>query len=155
MAKSNQIEVNGIDFCGKKKTILMSLFCIIIVMASWFFNMGWLRFFMTIILIPFVHAVVFFLTNFFAAKYFDKSTKIKKLNLWFIVSYIIAYLLMPDGGDIGEMYFFFGLIHSNKLSGMADSLSFAAFVGNIVFFAMQVSEIKKIKKNTVFNPNFR
>ena len=139
------------NFYGKKRTILMSIFYILIVIASWFLNMGWIRFFMTILLIPFIHAVVFFLTNFFATKYFDKSTKIRKLNLWFTISYLIAYLLMPDGGDIGGMYFFFGLIHNDTLSGIANSISSIAVIGHIVMFVMQIIEIKKIKKNISIN----
>lgn len=139
------------DFYGKKRTILISICYILVVLASWFLNMGWIRFFMTFLLIPFIHAVVFFLTNFFVTKYFDKSTKIKKLNIWFIISYLIAYLLMPDGGDIGGMYFFFGLIHNDTLSGIANSISSIAVIVHIVMFIMQIVEIKKIKKNISIN----
>ena len=139
------------NFYGKKRTMLMSIFYILIVIASWFLNMGWIRFFMTFLLIPFIHAVVFILTNFFATKYFDKSTKIRKLNLWFTISYLIAYLLMPDGGDIGGLYFFFGLIHNDTLSYVANFISSIAVMGHIVMFIMQIVEIKKIKKNISIN----
>ncbi len=134
-------------FYGKKRNILMSLLYIAIVLASWFLNMGWLRFFMTILFIPFIHAAVFFMTNFFVDKYSDQSTKIKKLNLFFVITYLIAYLSMPDGGDVGGMYFFFGLIHSDTLSGLANFISSIAVIGHIVLFIMQIVEIKKIKKN--------
>ena len=139
------------NFYGKRKTILMSLLYILIVLVSWFLNMGWIRFFMTFLLIPFIHAIVFFLTNFFATKYFDKSPKIRKLNLWFIISYLITYLLMPDGGDIGGMYFFFGLIHSDILSGVANFISSVAGIAHIVLFVLQIVEIRKIKKNILEN----
>ena len=139
------------NFYGKKRTILMSIFYILLVIVSWFLNMGWIRFFMTFLLIPFIHAVVFFLTNFFATKYFDKSTKIRNLNIWFIISYLIAYLLMPDGGDYGGMYFFFGLIHNDTLSSVANFISSIAGLGHIVMFIMQIMEIKKIKKNISIN----
>lgn len=137
------------NFYGKKRTILMSIFYILIVIASWFLNMGWIRFFMTFLLIPFIHAVIFFLTNFFGSKYFDKSTKIKKLNLWFVISYLVAYFLMPDGGDVGGMYFFFGLIHSNTLSGVANFISSVAGIAHIVLFVLQIVEMRKIKKTSL------
>ncbi len=137
------------NFYCKKKTILMSLLYILIVIVSWFLNMGWIRFFMTFLLIPFVHAVVFFLTNFFATKYFDKSPKIRKLNFWFIISYLITYLLMPDGGDYGGMYFFFGLIHSDTLAGIANFVSSVAGIAHIVLFVLQIVEIRKIKRNSI------
>ena len=55
---------------------------------------------------------------------------------------------MPDGTDVGEMYFFFGLIHSDVLSGVANFISSIAVIGHIVLFVMQIVEIGKVKKQS-------
>lgn len=134
-----------------KKIIVCTLGSIIITAVSWILNFGWLRFFMTFLLVPVIHGIVFFLANMFFAKYTDQSPKMSRLNLLFIITYLFAYLLMPDGGDIGEMYFFFGLIHSDTLSGIANFISSIAVIGHIVLLIMQIVEMRKIKKNILEN----
>lgn len=136
---------------NSKKIIVCTFGSIIIAAVSWILNFGWLRFFMTFLLVPVIHGIVFFLSNMFFAKYTDQSPKMSRLNLLFIITYLIAYLLMPDGGDVGEMYFFFGLIHSDALSSAANFISSIAVIGHIVLFVMQIVEIRKIKKNTLEN----
>ena len=135
-------------FFGKTKTIILSIILILLVSISWVFNMGWLRIIMTILFIPIIHSVVFFFMNLCSARYFNESKRVKLLNVYFILTFLIAYFLMPDGGDYGEMYFFFGLVHSDILSAIACFVSTMAFVGHIVLFVMQIIEIKKIMKNT-------
>ena len=44
------------------------------------------------------------------------------------------------------MYLFFGLIHSDVLSGIANFISSIAVIGHIILFVMQIVEIRKIKK---------
>ena len=56
---------------------------------------------------------------------------------------------MPDGGDIGGMYFFFGLIHSDTLSVAANFISSVACIAHIVLFILQIVEIRKIKENSI------
>lgn len=129
-----------------KKTIICTFGSIIIAAASWIFNVGWFRFFMTILLVPIIHGIAFFLANMFFAKYTDRSLKMLRMNLLFIITYLIAYLFMPDGGDIGEMYFFFGLIHNDMLSKIAFLISSSAAIGHIVLFVMQIVEMMEIKK---------
>ena len=101
---------------NKRKDILLTLLCIAIAAASWIFNMGWIRFIMTFLLIPFIHAIVFFLVNLFSSKYIQKSKKSRNIYIMLCITYLLFYLLLPDGGDVGEMYVFFGLIHNNILS---------------------------------------
>lgn len=137
-----------------KRIIIWTLYAIVIAAISWVFNFGWIRFFMTFLLIPVIHGIVFFSLNVLFAKYADKSPKMSKLNLLFIITYILVYVLMPDGADTGEMYFFFGLIHNNILSGIANFISGISFIAHIVLLIMQIVEIRRIKKSISENEWF-
>lgn len=135
---------------GKATVILISIFSLIIAAASWIFNMGWIRFMMTLTLIPFIHAMIFFLTNLFTARYIDESQKLKILNLLFCITYMISYIFLPDGADTGGLYFFFGLIHNSTLSYVAQAISYIAFFAHIILFVMQIIQwVKQKKKATM------
>ncbi len=127
--------------------IILSFVSVVIAAVSWVMNFGWMRFFLTFLLIPMIHGIVYFLVNLYYSKYVDKTPKMLKLNMFFIITYLIAYLFMPDGADYGEMYFFFGLIQSNTLSNIANFISSFAVIGHIVLLIMQIVEVRKIKKN--------
>ena len=131
---------------SKRKCIFLTLLCIAIAATSWIFNMGWIRFIMTFMLIPFIHAIIFFLINFFTASYIHKSKKLRHINIFFCFTYLLFYILLPDGGDVGEMYVFFGLIHSNLFSSICNTISSLAVFVHIVLFILQTIEIVKTKK---------
>ena len=59
---------------SKIKTIVLSVISILVVVATWVFNLGWLRLFMTVVLIP--HIVLFVFMNLYSTKYFDNSKRI-------------------------------------------------------------------------------
>ena len=130
----------------KMKCMILTLLCMTIAAGSWLLNMGWLRFVMTYALVPFVHAIIFFLANLFSAKYMQKSKKLKAIFIMFCITYLLSYLLLADGGDIGEMYVFFGLIHNNEISHICDYLSEIAVFVHIALLILQITEIAKIKK---------
>lgn len=132
---------------NKMRTILISVSFILIAAVSWILNFGWLRFFMTFLLVPFLHAVIFFLINWFISAHTDKSKKIKLFNLLFCITYLLTYIFLPDAADHGEAYFLFGLIHSDILSDAAYAAASAAFVAHIVFLILQIIEFIKLKKN--------
>lgn len=132
----------------KRKVIAVTLTCIAVAAASWIFNMGWIRFIMTLLLIPFIHAIIFFLVNIFSSKYLLKSKKTKHIYIIFCITYLLFYLLLPDGGDVGEMYVFFGLIHSNTISNICNSISSFAILAHIILLILQIAEIIKIRKAT-------
>ena len=131
-----------------KKSVISSLVLMGIVAVSWIFNMGWIRFFLTIVSAPLIHAIVFFLVNMFVAGYMGKSRFVVKLNSLFMITYILFYLLYPDGSDTGEMYFFFGLIHSNALSSIANILSTWIFTAHIILIVLQLVAVAKTKDST-------
>ena len=140
------IKLGKINTSNKKKTILISIFSIILAAVSWITNMGWIRFIMTLMMIPFIHAIIFFITDLYIASYIDKYWNIKLLNLLFYITYLLLYIFLPDGGDVGELYFFFGLIHSNVLSYIAQAISGIAFLVHIVLLILQIIQVAKIKK---------
>ncbi len=135
------------DNNSKLNAILASLLCIVIAGSSWVLNMGWIRFIMTLMLIPFIHAIIFFLINLFTAGYIHKSKKLRNINIFFCLTYLLFYILLPDGGDVGEMYVFFGLIHSNLFSNICNAISSCALLGHIVLLILQIVEVIKIKKS--------
>ncbi len=136
------------SFYGKTKMAILSIILILIVAVSWVINMGWFRFIMTILFVPFMHSIAFFLMNLYSAKYFDKSQKIKKLNLFYILTFLIFNIFMPDAADDGVSYFFFGLIHGSALSDIAYFIAIIAAISHVVLFVMQIVEIRKIKKTS-------
>ncbi len=129
------------------KTIVITVSSMLVAAVSWVLNLGWLRLFMTFFMVPVIHGIVFFIANLCFAKYIDKSTKMKKMNMLFIITYLIAYIILPDGGDEGGMIFFFGLIQNHILSFVAMYASYIAFIGHIILFIMQIEQVKKIKRN--------
>ena len=123
-------------------TIIMSIICILVVASTWLFNLGWLRLFMSVVVIP--HSVIFVFMNLYSAKYFDKSKNIKILNMLFIFTFVIAYVCMPDASDINS-YGFWGLVHNKQILNVAEFISTIGFIGNIVTLVMQILKIEKIK----------
>lgn len=139
---------------NQQASIAASLICVVVAGFSWVLNMGWLRFVMTILLIPFGHAIAFLVTVFSTVKYIDKSPKTKILNILFITTYLLFYAFLPDGGDVGGMYLFFGLIRNDVIAQLAYYFSGLAFVANAVIFIMQIAEIKKSKKTSNENGEY-
>ncbi|MBQ8541675.1 MAG: hypothetical protein IJ435_09420 [Clostridia bacterium] len=127
----------------QRNIIILTLISLFIAALSWVLNIGWLRVIMTFMLVPFIHAIVFFVVNFSAAKFVSQSPKIKKLNLFFIITYLLLYIFLPDGGDVGGLYLFFGLIHNDILAYVGEFVSSVAFVAHVVFLIMQVIEMGK------------
>lgn len=129
------------------KIVLTTILCIAIAAVSWVFNMGWIRFIMTILLIPFIHAIIFFLVNFFSSKYIQISKKAKNIYTVLCITYLVFYLLLPDGGDTDELYVFFGLIHSNVFAYICRFISSWAGLGHIALLILQTIEIINMRKN--------
>lgn len=144
--KSNR-EGNSI----KIKVIITSVLCIVIAGVSWILNFGWIRFIMTFMLIPFIHAIVFFLINLFTSFHINKSNNLKLFNFLYCITYLLAYLFLPDGGDVGGMYVFFGLIHSDWFVDISGSISTFAFICNIVLSVLQIIYLLKARKTNLIN----
>ena len=129
------------------RIIIISICSIIIAAFAWVLNFGWLRAFLTVLLIPAIHGVIYFISNVNFSKYTEESSKVNKLNIIYIVTYLSSCLLLPDVSDNGEIYFFFGLIKNNVLSNIAAFVSEITLLAHVVFFFILIFECKKLKKN--------
>ena len=130
---------------------LLTFLFILIAIASWGFNMGWLRLFMTFLAIPIIHTSVFMILNHFSLSYINQSSYLKKLVIFSNIAYLIGYLLLPDLGDIGPMYLFFGLIRNNLIATFGYEISAVGFLATVVLLILQIIECRKIKKQHKMN----
>lgn len=124
---------------------ILSMVCVLVMAASWFFNFGWLRFIFTFIPLPVVHVIAWFFIVNGAIAHVHKS---KRLNVYIILSYITflgAYFLLPDGGDIGPMYVFFGLIRNDVVASICGTLQPLVLLANIVFLILTLALSIKLK----------
>lgn len=128
----------------KLKYNLLSAVCILLVAVSWFTNIGWVR--VITIIIPPIHALLLFFIINGTASQSRFSTRL----VWYIrlscITYLLANVLLPDGGDIGPMYVFFGLIKNNSVAYLCSAVSELLFAANIVFLVLQLVEARRVKK---------
>lgn len=135
---------NNLD-CNKK-TIFLTFPYLLIGVLSWVCNFGWLRFFMTFLLIPVIQGFLLFVLNLFSSIYVNKSKKLKVINLLFNITYLGSNILLPDGADTGEMYLCFGLIHSDFISIIAIYISIIMLIAFLVLIVLQIVGIINIKR---------
>lgn len=132
----------------KTKLNLLSIFLILIMFASWIFNFGWIRLALTFILFPLIQAVIFFIANRLSAK----NIHIKPVRLATILSYVtflLPHFLILDGGDIGELYIFFHLIESNRISEITSRIGYFFMLVHIVSVVLQFVLFFKYRKQGV------
>lgn len=130
----------------KLKYFLVSILCVIIALASWLMNFGWIRLALTFFAIPIIHTVGFMIISYFALSYVDKSVKLKRYIIFSCITYLLSYILLPDAGDIGSMYLFFSLIHNDIIANISYRLSVIVFIANIVLLILQIVERNKVKR---------
>ena len=124
---------------NKKATLLISLCCVLVAAVSWVLNIGWLRFAMTLLLVPFIHAALFVTVNVVAANYGEVSPKLKIANILFIVTYLVAYILYPDvANSEGVYYFFFGIIKNPAANTFVQKIADCAVILHVVLFVVQL-----------------
>ncbi len=126
----------------------ISILCVAIAAVSWIFNMGWLRLILTLVAFPFVHAVLFVVIIAKSSAKVSLSVNLKKYIILSHITYIASYLLLPDGGDYGEMSFFFALIESNIVGSVAMFIALACFAAHAACLFACVTETKKLKSQT-------
>lgn len=122
----------------KRWVIFASLVTISVAAASWFTNMGYLRFFMTVCLIPVIHGLIVFFTNVNMASYIEKHKSVTILNILFCITYLLTYILFPDNNGIDQSFFIFGRIHSDSLANVAQIAATVSFFCHIALFISQI-----------------
>ena len=134
-----------------KKPLVISIICIIIATASLVLNIGWIRFGMIIMLIPIIQPILFLMTNLYASQFFVDSPRLRITNYLFIVTYLIFWILLPDGGDIGPSYCLFNLVQNDAFTDVAWAISWIVGIAHIVLFVIQIIQFVKIKKKKPIN----
>lgn len=135
---------------------LCLIFFYILVILSYVLNFGWIRFFLAIIFLPYFISII--IVNFiYLASCPLTFLRIKGIKILFfsIISFLLANLFLPDGGDTGSSYCFFGLIKIK--SDSASSITSTVFnialyiflIIHIYYYIKQIIEIKKFKKGSV------
>lgn len=137
-------EKNCHNRAAKIWKILIILF-VIIAILSWILNMGWYRFVLTLVLAPVIHAVFFAIVNIKSAEKAVLFPKMKKYMVLSCATYLLAYLLFPDAGDIGEMYLFFGLIKSDAIANVLIYVAPIIFIVNGVILVLQSFALGKCR----------
>ncbi|MBQ7097214.1 MAG: hypothetical protein IJN96_03980 [Clostridia bacterium] len=130
------------------KMILLSLLSIVIVAISWLMNFGLVRLFCTLILIPFVHAVIVFAICAVASNYVIKK-KIRVHNFLFQLTYILSNVFFPDADDL-DSRMFFGLIENDFMCNLGIVISVILLIVHIVLLISQIIEINRTDKAEMF-----
>ncbi len=125
----------------------LMIICILIAFASWILNFGWFRLILTFYGISIVFTVLFVMSNSKAASHISESKKLQVYTVITYVTYLCAYLFLPDGGDVGPMYVFFSLIQSNTIAYISFFLFIISFGAYIVFTILQFKEVDKINED--------
>lgn len=102
---------------------VISVFCVLIMLISWVFNMGWYRVILTWFMFPVIHSIIFLWVNFKVASEISRSNGLNKPLLVSCITYLLPYLIFPDGGDIGGMYLFFGLIRNDTVANIMSMIA--------------------------------
>lgn len=112
---------------------------VLVMLASWLMNMGWLRLFGTWLLLPLHHSALFIAANLVSARNWDDDGEASTLMVYSHITFLLSYILLPDGGDIGPMYFCFGLVRNDTAAHIAFIAAVIVFIVHIVIIADQFS----------------
>lgn len=146
LARAFWKKIRDLDAAAKKLSFTTVL-CAFVVLLSWIFNMGWIRFALIFIPLPFAHTIAFLALNVKAAKKISDCPKLKNNIIFSCIFYVLTYLLLPDGGDTGGMYMFFGLIKNDAVTSVAMYLSAAAAAASIAFLCLELVALRTLKNN--------
>lgn len=130
----------------RKIFIIMPFAILLIATVAFILNMGWYRVILIIFPIVPLHFILFFFTSLYSS---DFAAKSKPILMFSIINYIIfplTYLLLPDGGDTGGMYMFFGLIKNEALCSFSLSVAVNCFFASIAFILLQLIMTFKLKR---------
>ena len=128
-----------------KKWYVVIILSVVIMILSWIFNMGWFRVVLTWLPLPLIHTIAFLFINIKTANKVSSFKKMKKYIILSCTTYLLSYLLFPDGGDVGSMYLFFGLIRNDMIANIMMYIAPIIFIVNITVLILECLELKKCK----------
>lgn len=145
-SNKNKVKLNQEPSANNVKYNICSILFILIVCLSWFTNLGWIR---AIFMIPMIfHAILFYFSN---RSFRRNNNKISKsmdiINSSVYGTYLLCYILLPDGGDTeSSIRVFFGLIKNEAFINAAAVASELFLVANLVLIIIQIIYTKKAKR---------
>lgn len=63
------------------------------------------------------------------------------------ITFVLFYLLLPDGGDAGGLYVFFGLVHNDVVATVCGAIASTIVKINIVLLVILALKAKKAERN--------
>lgn len=125
---------------------ILSMLFIIIVGLSWFTNIGWIR---VIFLVPMIfHAILFYFSNRSYHRNTNQSSRTMLIiNSCIYGTYLLGYILLPDGGDTEDsIRVFFGFIKNQQFINIAAVVSEILLVANIALIIFRIILTLKVKR---------
>ena len=129
--------------------IIMLLISFILVLISKFMSPGWMLIILLLSIIWPIHLILYLISNIKMLEYINDNKKNKILFYFSIISFLLGYIFMIDGGDDGITHTFFGLIrfnNSNNISNFLDYLSTISIITNVITIIMNFSILSIIRK---------
>ncbi|MBE6760036.1 MAG: hypothetical protein E7554_08105 [Ruminococcaceae bacterium] len=124
--------------------LLPTAAAILISIAGFIFNIGWCRIMLIFLLIPIWYPLLLVVSASASAPAMKQSALIRTCYIISHVFYVLSGLVLPDVGDEGPSYMFFGLIKYSHDGLMV--LSAAMFIVSIATMIIQIVVAASINK---------
>ena len=116
--------------------LVPTVISILISLVGFVTNFGWGRFGMTFMLLPVWYPLLLVVSSSASASVIKKSASVRIIYVLSHVLYVLSGLAMPDGGDTGPSYVFFGLIKGDTSSMELPAI--AMFIHALVLMIVQI-----------------
>lgn len=117
---------------------LLTAACVVIAAYSFISNMGWLRFVALYTTFSILHPGLLFLLTNLGVNYFGKYKGLAILGVFTHLTYLLANIITPDFGDIGDPYIFFGMVMSQEIVDKFANYFLPAYILNILLIIVQL-----------------
>lgn len=139
---------------------ILSFICLIIAILSYVCNIGLIRAILLAAGFPigllFIHYIIFFIINNDYGYFSKYSKKLDCVNKFNYITYILFWILLPDGGDDGFPYtvlFRIVKFHNDIVFNTTFIISVLLLLTNIVLLIIQYNGTAKIKKQIKLEQN--
>lgn len=120
--------------------------CIPLAALGWILNFGWARLLFTMTMVPFFYTAIFLTVNMMCAKKVEGSLILKICMPISFISYLGWHIFLPDSGDSGVMYTFFGMIRDINVVSFFDRVSMVLGLIGIICIVVQLAVLIRERK---------
>ena len=114
----------------------VTLTCVAVTVVSYISNMGWMRVMLIWSIIPLLQPIFLTTVSVVTAPWIKHSKALAAIAVINHICFVASNLMLPDFGDIGPSYVFFGLIHEYN-----EILIVLAFITAIASIALTVAQL--------------